>query len=57
LAHQVEHQSFAGYLDLNNPFNLLDVDWNKEEAFYDWIANHYYIHVQIAAALNLSSTG
>jgi hypothetical protein len=34
---------------------LLDVDWNKEEAFYDWIANHYYIHVQIAAALNLSS--
>jgi hypothetical protein len=36
---------------------LLDVDWNKEEAFYDWIANHYYIHVQIAAALNLSSTG
>ena len=55
LAHQVEHQSFAGYLDLNNPFNLLDVDWNKEEAFYDWIANHYYIHVQIAAALGIST--
>lgn len=54
-AHQVEHQAFASLLGLNNPFNLLDVDWNKEEEFYDWIASHYYIHEQIAAALNLSS--
>lgn len=54
-AHQVEHQAFAALLDLNNPFNLLDTDWNKEEDFYDWIASHLYIHEQIAAALNLSS--
>ena len=54
-AHQVEHQAFAGLLGLNNPFNLLDVDWNKEDDFYDWIASHLYIHEQIAAALNLSS--
>ena len=26
LAHQVEHQAFATLLNLNNPFNLLDVD-------------------------------
>lgn len=52
-AHQVEHQAFAGLLDLNNPFNLLDVDFNKEEDFYDWVANHLYIHQQIAAALGV----
>jgi hypothetical protein len=54
-AHQVEHQYYASLLGLNNPFNLLDTDWNKEEDFYDWIASHLYIHQQIAAALNLSS--
>lgn len=54
-AHQVEHQSFANILGLNNPFNLLDTDWNKEEDFYDWIATHLYIHEQIVAALKLSS--
>ena len=54
-AHQVEHQAFASLLDLNNPFNLLDVDWNKEEDFYDWIASHLYIHELIASSLNLSS--
>ena len=53
-AHQVEHQSFAGLLGLQNPFNMLDVDWNVEEDFYDWLASHLYIHQQIAAALNLS---
>jgi hypothetical protein len=52
-SHQVEHQAFAGYLGLNNPFNLLDVDFNKEEDFYDWVANHLYIHQQIAAELGL----
>jgi hypothetical protein len=52
--HQVEHQAFAGYLALNNPFNLLDVDFNKEEEFYDWIASHLYIHEQIAASLGLT---
>jgi hypothetical protein len=52
--HQVEHQAFAGLLGLNNPFNLLDTDWNNESDFYDWLASHLYIHEQIAAALNLN---
>lgn len=55
LPHQDEHQSFASLLGLNNPFNLLDVDFNKEDDFYDWVASHLFIHQQIAAALNLSS--
>ena len=54
LAHQVEHQSFANIIGLNNPFNMLDVDWNVEADFYDWLASHLYIHQQIAAALNLT---
>ena len=54
LAHQVEHQAFANLLGLNNPFNMLDVDWNVEDDFYDWIASHLYIHQQIAAGLNLT---
>lgn len=54
LAHQVEHQQFAAILGLNNPFNMLDVDFNNETDFYDWLASHLYIHQQIAAALNLS---
>ena len=54
LAHQVEHQSFANIIGLNNPFNMLDVDWNVEADFYDWLASHLYIHEQIAAALNLT---
>jgi hypothetical protein len=54
LAHQVEHQAFAALLELNNPFNLLDTDWNVEEDFYDWVASHLYIHQQIAAALALT---
>ena len=53
LAHQVEHQAFAGLLDLNNPFNMLDVDFNSESDFYDWIASHLYIHQQISASLGL----
>jgi len=54
LAHQVEHQAFASLLGLNNPFNMLDVDFNNESDFYDWVASHLYIHEQIAANLNLS---
>lgn len=53
LPHQIEHQAFAALLELNNPFNLLDTDWNVEEDFYDWIASHLYIHQQIAASLGL----
>ena len=54
LAHQVEHQAFAGLLKLNNPFNMLDVDFNNESDFYDWLASHLYIHEQIAASLGLT---
>jgi hypothetical protein len=54
LAHQVEHQAFAGLLELNNPFNMLDVDFNNESDFYDWIASHLYIHQQIVASLGIS---
>ena len=54
LAHQVEHQSFAAQLDLNNPFNMLDVDFGNESDFYDWIASHLYAHEQIAASLGLT---
>jgi hypothetical protein len=53
LAHQVEHQSFASLLGLNNPFNMLDVDFNNESDFYDWVASHLFIHEQIAASLGL----
>lgn len=52
-AHQVEHQAFASLLGLNNPFNLLDSDWNREEDFYDWLASHLYIHEQIVVSLGL----
>lgn len=53
LAHQVEHQFFASQLGLNNPFNMLDVDFNNESDFYDWVASHLYIHQQIVASLGL----
>jgi hypothetical protein len=49
--HQIEHQSFATILDLDNPFNLLDSDWNQEDDFYDWIQQHLLIHEQIARRL------
>ena len=53
LAQQVEHQALAQYLNLSNPFNMLDVDFNKEEEFYDWVGLHYTIHQQIAAVLGV----
>ena len=53
LAHQVEHQAYAGFLGLNNPFNMLDVDFNNESDFYDWLASHLYIHEQIVSSLGL----
>jgi hypothetical protein len=53
LAHQVEHQAIAKILSLENPFNMLDVDFNKEEQFYDWIGTHLTIHQQIQSALGL----
>ena len=54
LAHQTEHQALANYLNLENPFNMLDVDFQKEFDFYDWIGTHYTIHTQIAASLGLN---
>ena len=56
LAHQDEHQAFASILNLNNPFNMLDVDFTNEDDFYDWIASHLYIHEQIVAVLGITST-
>jgi hypothetical protein len=53
-AHQVEHQYFASVLNLNNPFNMLDVDFNNEDSFYDWLSTHLYIHQQIASSLGLT---
>ena len=53
-AHQVEHQAFANLLDLDNPFDMLDVDFNDENDFYDWLANHLAIHQAIASSLGLT---
>jgi hypothetical protein len=55
LSHQDEHQALANLLRLDNPENMLDVDWNVEDDFYDWIASHLYIHEQIASALKITS--
>jgi len=54
LVHQLEHQAFAQVIGLENPFGLLDSDWNKEDSFYDWIATHTLIHQQIASVLGLT---
>ena len=53
LVHNVEHQAFASQLNLENPFNMLDTDWNVESDFYDWLNLHYNIHLQIAKSLGL----
>ena len=49
--HNQEHQRLASILNLDNPFQLLDSDWQVEEDFYDWIGVHQTIHQQIAATL------
>jgi hypothetical protein len=51
--HNQEHQRLASVLGLDNPFQLLDSDWNVEEDFYDWIGVHQTIHQQIATALGV----
>jgi hypothetical protein len=53
LAHQQEHQALAFYLGLSDPFNMLDVDFNSEQDFYDWLGTHLTIHEQIASTLGL----
>jgi hypothetical protein len=47
------HESLAKILNLENPFQLLDADFNKEDDFYDWIGVHQDIHQQIAQALGV----
>lgn len=54
LAHQVEHQAFANLLGLDNPFDMLDTDWNDESDFYDWLSSHLAIHQAIAESLGLT---
>lgn len=51
--HQVEHQAFSAATGLDNPFNLLDLDFNNEEQFYDWLSTHLLIHEQLVANLGL----
>ena len=53
LIHNQEHESLATQLGLDNPFQLLDSDWNVEDDFYDWIGVHQTIHQQIGAALGV----
>jgi hypothetical protein len=53
LAHQNEHQSLSAILNLSNPINLLDTNWNDESSFYDWISTHLFLHEQIQLALGL----
>ena len=53
LPHQVEHQVFANLLGLENPFNMLDVNWNNQVSFYDWLSTHLFVHEQIASALGV----
>jgi hypothetical protein len=52
--HNQEHESLATILNLDNPFQLIDADWNVEDDFYDWIGVHQTIHQQIADALGVT---
>ena len=54
LIHNQMHESLATILTLDNPFQLLDADINKEEDFYDWLGVHQDIHTQIANALGVN---
>ena len=54
LIHNQMHESLATILVLDNPFQLLDADINKEEDFYDWLGVHQDIHTQIANALGVN---
>jgi len=47
------HESLASILRLDNPFQLLDADFNVEDDFYDWLGVHQDIHQQIAQALGV----
>jgi hypothetical protein len=51
--HNQEHERLASQLNLDNPFQLINADWNVEDDFYDWIGVHLSIHQQIVKVLGL----
>jgi hypothetical protein len=51
--HNQEHERLASQLNLDNPFQLINADWNVENDFYDWIGVHLSIHQQIVKVLGL----
>lgn len=53
--HNDEHEKLASVLGLDNPIQLLDVDFNVEDDFYDWLSVHQDIHQQIYDALGLTT--
>lgn len=53
LAHTNEHLFYAAHFGLSNPFAMLDVDWNNQDDFYTWLADHEFAHEEIAVELGL----
>jgi len=51
--HNQEHERLASQLNLDNPFQLINADWQVEDDFYDWIGVHLSIHQQIVKVLKL----
>jgi len=51
--HNQEHERLASQLNLDNPFQLINADWQVEDDFYDWIGVHLSIHEQIVKVLGL----
>jgi len=51
--HNQEHERIASQLNLDNPFQLINADWQVENDFYDWIGVHLSIHQQIVKVLGL----
>jgi hypothetical protein len=51
--HNQEHERLANQLNLDNPFQLINADWQVENDFYDWIGVHLSIHQQIVKVLGL----
>jgi hypothetical protein len=51
--HNQEHERLASQLNLDNPFQLINADWQVENDFYDWIGVHLSIHQQIVKVLGL----
>ena len=51
--HNQEHERLASQLNLDNPFQLINADWQVEDDFYDWIGVHLSIHQQIVKVLRL----